>query len=123
MKLRQHLSGRAFEIAALELASGQCPAIEYLGNLETKSPDTYASMLRKIEHRADNIMMRSSKPLRGNRYHGLYRLEQDAERLCYMYLPGSTRAIVLLNGYCKTDAEKAEWERARQYRIDLLEQL
>ena len=107
MKVRQHLSGKAFEIVALELASGSCPASEYLANLQAKNPSTYASMLRKIEYRADNLMMKSSKPLRGDRYQDLFRLEQGAERLCYMYLPGE-KAIMLLNGYCKTDAEKAE---------------
>jgi hypothetical protein len=39
-----------------------------------------------------------------------------------MYLPGK-QAIVLLNGYCKTDVEKAAYERARQHRMDLLDYL
>ena len=122
MKLHQNFSGKVFEIVALEIANGSCPASEYLANLEAKSPDTYASMLRQIEYRADNLMMRSSKPLRGDRYKDLFRLEQGGERLCYMYLPGK-QAIVLLNGYCKTDVEKTEYERARQYRIDLLDHI
>jgi hypothetical protein len=66
MKLHHHLSGKAFEIVALELANESCPASEYLANLMAKSFDTYASMIRQIEYRADNLMMKSSKPLRGD---------------------------------------------------------
>jgi hypothetical protein len=122
MKVRQHFSGKRFEIVAVEIANGSCPALEYLAGLKGKSPDTYASMLRQIEYRADNLIMRSSKPLKGDRYKGLFRLEQGGERLCYMYLPGK-QGIALLSGYCKTDVEKTEYERARQYMMDLLDEI
>ena len=124
MKLKHQISGAVFQIVALELNNGQCPAIGYLTSLKSRSPSLHETMHARIKFRADHLLIANkniSRPLSGGRYNDLFRLVVKGERLLYCFLPQGV--VVLLNGYNKNDVEKSEWEKARKYNIDLREEL
>ena len=102
MKFRPQQSGLAFNLVASELDNGNCPTVEYLAGLKKRDKDVHETMLAKIKFRADNaniININISRPLKGDRYKGIYRLLAGGERLCYFFMPD--KIIVLLNGYNK----------------------
>lgn len=124
MRLRRQRRGQAFDVRALELDNGSCPALEYLQKLENSHPELAQSMYSRIKYRADTSVIHNtkiSKGLTGKPYNGLFRLIYKGERLCYCFLPGGL--VVLLNGYNKNDVEEREWEKARTYYQALLSQI
>jgi len=124
MKLRHQLSGAVFQIVALELDNGECPAIGYLTELKASDPKLHEAMPARIKFRASNLSITNkniSRPIQGARYNGMFRLKAKGERLLYCYLPN--RVVVLLSGYNKNDIQETEWERARGYVIDLTNQM
>jgi len=113
-----------FQIVALELDNGECPAISYLDALKANDPNSHESMHARIKFRAGKLSITNkkiSRPIQGARYKGLFRLIAKGERLLYCYLPN--RIVVLLNGYNKNDVQEPEWEKARGYLIDLTNQM
>ena len=84
MKLRHQLSGAVFQIVALELDNGECPAIGYLTALKASDPDLHETMHARINFRAETLSITNkniSRPINGPRYKDLFRLVAKGERL------------------------------------------
>lgn len=125
MRFKSQCSGTAFNVVALELDNGQCPAIEYLRQLKSNNVKAHKRLLAVLLTHANRGPIRNikvSRPLKGDRYKDIYEFKTPhGARLFYFYMP--ERVTVLTNGCDKTDPPKPCYEKARAYKLQLEEEM
>lgn len=121
LKFKSQCSGPRFNVVALELDNGQCPAVEYLQQLESNNVQAHKRLLAVLDRHANHgpiLNIKISRELKGDRYKHIYEFKTpQGARLFYFYMPG--KVTVLTNGCNKGDPAKPSYEKARAFKLQL----
>jgi hypothetical protein len=116
MILRHIKTGFVYNIYAVVLNNGDCPAEEFLKQLEQKDGASYKSLAHLILRHADYGPQRNkekSKIVEG-RENLLEFKTRNGDRLMYFYLPG--HRTILTHGFHKGGVTSSEYDRAEKIR-------
>lgn len=116
MRLQLHYRGRRFQIYALVLDNGSCPAVEYLEQLKRNNFASFKSLANIYKRHAENgpiLNKEKSRDIKG--YKDILEFKsRQGDRLLYFYSKG--QRTVLTNGFHKGTPAKAEYEKAEKIR-------
>lgn len=116
MKLSFQYRGQKFDVYAIILDSGECPAIGFLEKLLRNDPDSQATLVRLYVRHADLGAIQNitkSRAIKGKKNLFEFKSKQG-DRLLFFYMPGAR--TVLTHGFHKGDPEQAEYDRGERLR-------
>ncbi|MBI4330130.1 MAG: type II toxin-antitoxin system RelE/ParE family toxin [Chloroflexi bacterium] len=116
MRLRLEYRGNKFDIYAIVLDNGDCPAVAFKDRLKQEHFASYGSLVHTMKEHADSgpiLNITRSRAIKGRS--NLFEFKSKrGDRMLYFYLSG--RRTVLTHGFHKGDPEKAEYEKAEKMR-------
>lgn len=123
MKLSLQYRGRRFDIYAIVLNNGVCPAVDFRDMLKRNNIASYKSLVRIFTLHADYGPVRNitkSRAIKGRQNLFEFKSKQG-DRLLYFYLSG--HRTILIHGFHKGVSEEAEYDRAERIRNQYLKEV
>jgi hypothetical protein len=123
MKIELQYRGQKFDIYAIVLNDGSCPAIEFLEQLKQNDIASHKSIINIFKRHAEagpilNII--KSRQIGGHPNLFEFKSKQGA-RLIYFYLPG--RKTVMTHGFKKGARAEQEYDKAEKMRTEYLKEV
>lgn len=122
MRLSLQYRGRKFDIYAIVLNNGVCPAVDFRNLLKRNNVVSYKSFVRIFTIHADFgpiLNITKSRAIKGHQNLFEFKSKQG-DRLVYFYLSG--RRTILTHGFHKGAPEEAEYDRAERVRDQYLKE-
>lgn len=123
MELRLLRTGSMFNVYAIVLDNGACPAADFLAQLERNMPlslKSFTQLLTRHTYHGAVKNERKSRVIKGKENLLEFKTRQG-DRLVYFYLPG--RKTVLTHGFHKGADVSLEYNRAERIRDQYLREI
>ena len=122
MKIREELQGDKKAIFSVVLDDGEIPAVEFLRQLKQSDLGSHKKMVYRYKRHAANGPTANKQHERHIASHGnLWEFKTpQGDRLLYFNHPDGL--VVLTNGFHKGDPVNQQYDRAVEYRDQILQQ-